>query len=59
MANEQTYTYNIVGSFTAQDEEVVLWDSTQHSADLKGKFVSVVMQLSCVANNTQRLMTSY
>ena len=47
----QTYEYNIVSNFQGSDNNLTIWDSTQHS-ELSGKYVSVVIQLSCVARNT-------
>ena len=51
MAN-QTYEYAVIAQFENGDNNITIWDSTQHSSDLKGKFISVVIDLRCVARNT-------
>lgn len=54
MASEQTtyqYGYDVSLSFGTNDDNLTIWDSTQH-AELKGKFVSVVIQLTCECQNT-------
>lgn len=51
MAN-QTYEYAVIAEFENGDNNITIWDSTQHSSDLKGKFISVVIDLRCVARNT-------
>ena len=48
----QEYEYDIVAEFENGDSNKTIWDSTQHSSDLKGRYISVIVNLRCVARNT-------
>lgn len=48
----QEYEYDIVAQFENEDSNKTIWDSTQHSSDLKGRYISVIVNLRCVARNT-------